>query len=65
MKFMSKFDEYRFKRNLVSEKGATREDTEPLTLLDTLEVLQSELQPDTDQAMDTTESILNLIVSQN
>ena len=65
MKFIAKFDQYRFERNQVSEKGATREDTEPLTLLDTLEVLRSEPQNDTDQTMDTTESILNLIVSQN
>eukprot|EP00800_Vazella_pourtalesii_P005164 TRINITY_DN15_c0_g1_i1.p1 TRINITY_DN15_c0_g1~~TRINITY_DN15_c0_g1_i1.p1 ORF type:complete len:492 (-),score=96.03 TRINITY_DN15_c0_g1_i1:957-2432(-) len=64
MKFMSKFDEYRFKRDQVSEKGATKEDREPLTLLDTLEVLQSETQG-AEQTMDTSESILNYILSQD
>ncbi|KAI6650251.1 hypothetical protein LOD99_5930 [Oopsacas minuta] len=67
MKFVSKFDEYRFKRDQVSEKGATKEDTEPLSLLDTLEVLQSgpHTQGDLDQPMETSESILNYIMSQD
>ena len=64
MKFMSKFDDYRSKRDQVSKKGATKEDREPLTLLDTLEVLQSETQG-AEQTMDTSESILNYILSQD